>query len=375
MTNKNIRYEDMSRAELLAHIEELNARISETESLRGEFDKTAMELIAAARAFEEEKVRIDGIMAALGDGISVQDRDFKVLYQNDAHRQMVGGSKIGLSCYKEYAHEDRICDGCPVALCFQDGDVHVLQKSVTDSPAPMFIEIKASPLKDAEGNVVAAIELVRDITSRKLAEMALAVSEDRYRSLFESAGDAIFVLGLEGAQAGSIIAANRAAAEMHGYTVEELTGMKITDLDAEDAAREAPARIARIMQGHWVKAEITHRRKDGSEFPVEITAGPLEVGGQKFILAFDRDISERKIAEHEKELLIGQLRTALQNIKTLRGLLPICAWCKKVRDDQGYWKGVEDYIEEHSDAMFTHGICPDCLKKNDPDLYDKLCKP
>jgi PleD family two-component response regulator len=58
----------------------------------------------------------------------------------------------------------------------------------------------------------------------------------------------------------------------------------------------------------------------------------------------------------------AQLHEALDNIKTLKGLLPICANCKKIRDDQGYWKQIEAYIEDHSDALFTHGLCPECVK-------------
>jgi len=75
------------------------------------------------------------------------------------------------------------------------------------------------------------------------------------------------------------------------------------------------------------------------------------------------DVSERKFAEQEREKIILELQHALQNIKTLKGLLPICAWCRKIRDDDGYWKEVEHYITEHSDAYFTHGICPECLKR------------
>jgi len=68
--------------------------------------------------------------------------------------------------------------------------------------------------------------------------------------------------------------------------------------------------------------------------------------------------------EHEKRAaLILELREALASIKTLRGMVPICAWCKKVRDDKGFWSQVESYVEAHSEAQFTHGICPDCLKK------------
>ncbi|MGC8492321.1 MAG: response regulator [Syntrophobacteraceae bacterium] len=72
---------------------------------------------------------------------------------------------------------------------------------------------------------------------------------------------------------------------------------------------------------------------------------------------------ELETANHRQEKLIGELREALSRIKTLRGLLPICAWCKKVRDDQGYWQQIEAYVRDHSEADFSHSICPVCAKK------------
>ena len=72
------------------------------------------------------------------------------------------------------------------------------------------------------------------------------------------------------------------------------------------------------------------------------------------------------------EKAISQLQEALAKVKTLNGLLPICSSCKKIRDDRGYWKQLETYLKEHSDASFTHGLCPECLEKLYPDLYDKL---
>lgn len=84
------------------------------------------------------------------------------------------------------------------------------------------------------------------------------------------------------------------------------------------------------------------------------------------------DIEHRKQTEKEKEILILQLRNALSEVKTLSGLIPICAQCKKVRDDKGYWSQIESFIHEHSNADFSHGICPDCAKELYPDInfYD-----
>jgi hypothetical protein len=83
-----------------------------------------------------------------------------------------------------------------------------------------------------------------------------------------------------------------------------------------------------------------------------------------------RAIAEAKrTAEQEKERLIVELQEALANVKTLSGLLPICANCKKIRDDDGYWTMVEHYFTEHTEAKFSHGICPECGKKLYGDLY------
>ncbi|MBP7887226.1 MAG: PAS domain-containing protein, partial [Candidatus Marinimicrobia bacterium] len=82
------------------------------------------------------------------------------------------------------------------------------------------------------------------------------------------------------------------------------------------------------------------------------------------------DITESKRAEEQREKFIAELQEALDKIKTLKGLIPICACCKKIRDDQGYWNSVESYIKDHAEVEFTHGICPDCMKK----LYPNYCK-
>jgi len=81
-----------------------------------------------------------------------------------------------------------------------------------------------------------------------------------------------------------------------------------------------------------------------------------------------RDITARKQAEEEREKLITKLHDALDNIKTLKGLLPICANCKNIRDDKGYWNQIETYIRDHSEAKFSHSICPLCAEK----LYGHL---
>jgi hypothetical protein len=80
------------------------------------------------------------------------------------------------------------------------------------------------------------------------------------------------------------------------------------------------------------------------------------------VVCISKDITDRKRFEREQERLILELQQALAKVRTLSGLLPICANCKNIRDDKGYWIQIEAYIHEHSEADFTHGICPQCKK-------------
>lgn len=83
---------------------------------------------------------------------------------------------------------------------------------------------------------------------------------------------------------------------------------------------------------------------------------------------FLTDVTERRQIALDRERLIVELQQALAEVKTLSGLLPICSYCKKIRDDKGYWNQLERYISKHADVLFSHGICPECLKKYYPEL-------
>lgn len=75
--------------------------------------------------------------------------------------------------------------------------------------------------------------------------------------------------------------------------------------------------------------------------------------------------------EGERQWLITDLQSALEEIKTLRGIIPICSFCKMIRDDQGFWNKVEVYVKEHSEAVFSHSLCPKCTHKHYPEIFDK----
>jgi DNA-binding NtrC family response regulator len=108
---------------------------------------------------------------------------------------------------------------------------------------------------------------------------------------------------------------------------------------------------------------------------INLALKAMQDGAQDYLIKgeFGGDVLVRAMRySMERQKLISKLEKSLKEIKTLRGLLPMCAWCKNIRDDKGYWKRVETYIGEHTEAAFTHGICPECLKKMSPETFDKL---
>ncbi len=119
--------------------------------------------------------------------------------------------------------------------------------------------------------------------------------------------------------------------------------------------------------------EFTVQRRDGTCFFVEVSSSVVkDSSGQAVgLMASFVDISGRKQTELERDQLIRKLQDALANIKILKGLLPICASCKKIRDDQGYWHNVDSYIHTYGGIDFTHSLCPECASRLYPDLFAK----
>lgn len=182
--------------------------------------------------------------------------------------------------------------------------------------------------------------------------------------LLESAPDAMVVVN----QHGTIILANSQTERLFGYSNQELIGQAVEVLIPEAIRNQhsknrtdyaAAPRFRPMGQG----MELLGRRKHGGEFPVEISLSPLHTPDGLLVTAAIRDVTERKLAEQEQAALVKRLQTALDEIKTLRGLIPICAWCKKIRDDKGFWQHLETYLDAHTQAEFSHGICPECENK------------
>ena len=221
-------------------------------------------------------------------------------------------------------------------------------------------------LKHRLARLVPAVErALREAAERvelEKAQEALRRSEERFRALIENSSDAVVLTDSKG----MLTYCTPSLVRLLGYTEEESLGRNAFEfVHAEDHAltKKTFAELLR-SQGKVITIQTRVRHKDGSWRWVEsVCMNLLDKPGVQAVVANFRDITERKEAEGEREKLIRELQSALAQVTTLSGLLPICAWCKKIRDDEGYWQDVEGYLRKHSQVDFSHGICPDCVAK------------
>jgi len=211
------------------------------------------------------------------------------------------------------------------------------------------------------------VRAVRYAIERKRGDQANA----RLAAIFECSQDAIIGMDLDGA----IVSWNPGAERIFGYKLEDVAGQSISVIGRGDAPDEMPLILEWLKRGDPVKDfETVRYGKDGRMIHVALSVSAVRNGNGKMFGAsiIARDIGERVRAEKERETLFRQLQASLAEVEMLSGLLPICASCKKVRDDQGYWTQVEVYVRDRTNAEFTHGICPECVKRYRDDIPGQL---
>lgn len=165
-------------------------------------------------------------------------------------------------------------------------------------------------LKELGEDVAFGLHTLQERAKRYAAERALDTSELRYRTLFEKAGDGILVLSAGNTSDGYVSEANQTAADMLGYTVEELIGLHYSRLITPEEQERSAEMQNNIFAGKWINEEITHQKKDGTTFPAEDSLGYIDSGGQGYLIVFLRDISTRKKLAAEKKALEDQIRQA-----------------------------------------------------------------
>lgn len=193
-------------------------------------------------------------------------------------------------------------------------------------------------------------------------------SEEKYRTLVERANEAIAIV-----QNDCFVFVNQRMIELLKTPMNGLIGKPFMHYIFPGDEYIVLNNYQKRMNGEIISSVYDFRILNAEKkiIWVFISATKIQWNEKPASLTLLTDITYRKEMEQEKEKMINELQTALSEIKTLSGMLPICASCKKIRDDNGYWNQIETYIKKHSEAEFSHSICPDCAKKLYPEYLDE----
>jgi PAS domain S-box-containing protein len=201
---------------------------------------------------------------------------------------------------------------------------------------------------------------------RRQAEKALRESEERYRTLSEAAQDMIFIINKNDL----VEYVNSSAAQLFNQKPEDIIGKQRSSLFPPDISISQTRSLQNVFESgksNYVESTAVHGDQQ-TWLGTWLVPLRIEKGQVTAVLGVSRDITNQKWLEEDKQKLLNKLQEALAQVKTLSGLLPICSVCKRIRDDNGYWQQVEGYIQKHTDATFTHGVCPECFPKLYPDF-------
>ncbi len=237
------------------------------------------------------------------------------------------------------------------------------------------------------GRMIKKIETSGDASETGGA--TIEAPEDRieiYESMIRHCAVAIFAIDADH----RVIHWNKACEELTGIPMKDIIGTRnhwkafydhqrpclsdiLIDEKAETMQEHYSIYGSSVLLSHSLHAEGWYPQVGGSARYLIFDASPVFGHDGVLLAAIEtlQDITGLKKVEEERERLNIKLQDALDRIKTLSGLIPICAGCKKIRDDKGYWNQLEEYLEEHSDASFSHGLCPECYKHYFPDTPEE----
>ena len=267
----------------------------------------------AEEALRTERDMLQGLMdglATTGIGVDVVGVDYTILHQNKLLMDTFGDLS-GKLCYKNYIGLDTPCINCPMAETIKSRKVERVEMSGSDG---RLYEVLSAPLPSPDGTIDKAIEVVIDITERKLAEEALVASERNYHEIFDASDDAIVVHDLE---TGEIVNVNKRMCEMFGYTLEEALRLETVDLSQGDppfSKDDAAKWIQRAAEEGPQRFEWLCRKSNGELFWAEVLLQRATIGGVERIMATDRDITDRKQAEEKLADSYRFLQTVLDNM-------------------------------------------------------------
>lgn len=333
------------------------------------FASDITERVHIEQSLQESRVQYQRVVENIIDGIVIASKNGVIQFVNPAFcdiyqytEEEVVGMHASQLITPAYHHElNRFLKELEKKGSFAGETIDVRKDGTT-----FHVEIKGARIQFKGQDCL--LSVVRNITARKRVEKTIREREKLYLSLFEKNQSMILLIDSESKR---IIDANPAACSYYGYSRKRLRKMKISDINVlpiKSICKEL--QLAKTKKENYFKFQ--HQLANGDIRDVEIFTGPIKYRNRTLLCSIIHDITERKELENERERLIQELQTAFDEVKTLRGILPICASCKKIRDDKGYWNQIESYIDRHSEATFSHGICPDCIKVHYPDIASDL---
>ncbi len=335
--------------------------------IRGTLEKKKM--VEETLRMEEEMRRQNRALECAGQAIVMTDLSGKIMYVNPAFSNLTGytlAEAIGQNprILKTDRHGSEFYKNMwDTILNGETWSGELTNKRKDGSEFESFLTI--SPVFDKHDALESFVAVQSNITERILMEEKLK----KLSSIVEQTADNIIMTDKNGV----IEYANPAFEKSTGYSKEELIGKTPNLLKSGQHTNDFYRELwETVRAGSSFRAEFVNKKRSGELFYEEKTITPIKVkhksGEHLHFVSSGRDITDRVKLEKAREKLVNDLQKALNNIKTLSGLLPICASCKKIRDDKGYWSQIESYIQERSEAEFTHGICPDCKDKLYPEL-------
>ncbi|HWR73667.1 MAG TPA: PAS domain S-box protein, partial [Nitrospirota bacterium] len=250
----------------------------------------------ADRPVIDARIASQAIIAAIGDGITIQSTDFRILYQNPVHKQMIG-EHTGEYCYRTFHQRDAVCDECPLEKSFRDGKVHTAERSSESDRGTVHVEITTSPLRDPSGTIVAGIEVVRDKTESKRREAAVRESEELFRGAFENANVGVSIVDLNG----RFQKVNKRLCEMLGYSESELLTKTFSDVTHPDDVQRGKDALSKQREGKAdvLSFEKRYLHRDGHVVTAIISPSVVRDATGKPVrcVGLWQDITERKRAE------------------------------------------------------------------------------
>lgn len=314
----------------------------------------------------------EAILNCMSEAVYVTDLDMTIIYANPSSALLTGypvDEAIGRKCSGVFCEaSDRCLGPCPPKAAVRDRlpILHREAETRTRDGEIKNTQISFSPFFEGE-QCLGTVIVIKDITEIRKAQEKISQQNRFLKLIIDSLPNPFYVIDVRDY---TIQIANKAVRDT---ALGGLTCYANTHERSEPCrSGEHPCPLAEVLRTKQpCIVEHLHRDAEGVFRNCEVHGYPIfdEQGNVVQMIEYALDITERKNAEEQREKLIAELQEALAQVRTLSGLLPICASCKNIRDDDGYWTQIEAYISKYSGVAFTHGLCPDCARKLYPGVY------